>query len=220
MNALAEPWMEDLETHVAAAATRVTARLRARRRSRRIATLAVTAILIVGGGALAETTPFHPIAAYRGLFGAQRAALPDDAIPSRVLEQLQHAHLASVRLDQTRLVARFPGDARLYAAPGRSGLCFVYLEVDTGGAVVGCRLGNLTSGMPISFLTERGAGHPTVVTGLARDDVRSLSFTVAGVTRTVAVHHNAFWYRDPSGGQPPRSFVVHFRDGRSTRYPR
>ena len=215
MTALAEPWMENLETHVAAAATRVTARLRARRRSRRIATLAVTAILIVGGGALAETTPFHPIAAYRGLFGAQRAALPDDAIPSRVLEQLQHAHLAGVRLDQTRLVARFPGDARLYAAPGRSGLCFVYLEVDTGGAVVGCRLGNLTSGMPISFLTGRG-----LVTGLARDDVRSLSFTVAGVTRTVAVHHNAFWYRDPSGGQPPRSFVVHFRDGRSTRYPR
>jgi hypothetical protein len=107
----------------------------------------------------------------------------------------------------------------MYAAPGRAGLCYVYIEVD-GGAVVGCRLGGLTSGMPISFLTEGGTGYPTVVTGLARDDVRSLSFTVGGVTRTVEVRHNAFWYRDASGGTPPRSFIVHFRDGRSTRYPR
>ena len=67
--------------------------------------------------------------------------------------------------------------ARLSAAPGGAGkLCYVYVERD--GSLVSCRP-DLTSGAPIAFLTEHAPGHSTLVAGLARDDVRSHSFSSA-----------------------------------------
>lgn len=189
----------------------------AKRRSRSITILALVVILPVAGDALAETTAFHPLPAFRELLSAQRAATPADVLSPSTLSRLEQAQIADVELDQTRLVATFPGHARLYAAPGRAGkLCYVYVE--SNGSLISCGP-NLTVGLPITFMTEHGSGRPTLVTGLARDDVLSLSFSIGGVTRTVAVQHNAFWYRNPSGGWPPRSFLIHFRDGHSARYP-
>ena len=187
-----------------------------KRLRRGLASVALVASLIAAGNAPAETTPFRPLPAFRDLRSAQRAATAGDVLPPTVFSQLANAQTADVQPDQTRLVATFPGHARLYAAAGRAGkLCYVYVE--RNGWLLSCRP-DLTSGMPIMFLTEHGSGYPTLVAGLARDDVGSLSFRIGGVTRTIPVRGNAFWYRDASGGRPPRSVLVHFRDGRSATY--
>ncbi|HEY3613664.1 MAG TPA: hypothetical protein VGK92_08165 [Gaiellales bacterium] len=219
MNALAEPWMDDLEAGLGLAATRVSTRLRARRRSARIATAAMLATLVVGGGALAETTPFHPLASFRGLLGAQRPLEPGDAVfpPLRGRFTDQPAFAA---IDHARLLATLPGGSRLYAFPGRKGrLCLLYREGFDPTGVIACRP-SLTSSIPIAPLTSVGRGRATVVVGVARDDVRSLSFRVRGVLQTVPVDGNVFWFSDASGPPAPRAFTAHFADGTSAVYPR
>lgn len=187
-----------------------------KRLRRSVASLAVVAVMAPAGDALAGTASFHPLPAFRDLHAAQRVGTARDVLPATVLGQLAHSQAAGVRPDQTRLVATFPGHARLYAAAGGAGqLCYVYAE--RNGSLVSCGP-HLTIGMPIMFFTEHGSGHPTLVAGLARDDVGSLSFRIGEVTRTIPVRGNAFWYSDPSGGRPPRSFLIHFRDGHSATY--
>jgi len=188
-----------------------------KRLRRSVASLALVAIPTLAGDALAGTAPFHPLPAFRELHTAQRAATAGDLMSPTVFGQLEYAQAAGVRPDRTRLVATFPGHARLYAAASGAGkLCYVYVE--RNGSLVGCGP-RLMPGMPIMFLTEHGSGHPTLVAGLARDDVGSLSFRIGDAARTIPVRGNAFWYSDPTGGQPPRSFVIHFRDGHSATYP-
>jgi hypothetical protein len=220
MSVLAEPWMDDLEEHVSAAATRVAERLRARGRSRRIAALAVAVILIVGSAALAETTPFHPIASFRGLFAAQRQTTPSDALRPVLLQQLRRFPVAGLKLDQTRLMATLPGGGQLYAAPRTDGnLCLILaIGPDSEGATAcGPPLG---ARIPITFLTTGGSNLPTLITGLARDDVRTVSFTAYGLTHVMRVRHNAFWYSATWGPPSPFSFTVEFTDGTTVVYPR
>ena len=219
MSALAEPWMDDLEAGVGVAARRVSARLSARRRRRRLATTALAATLLVGGGALAETTPFHPLAAFQGMFSAQRPLEPGDAIfpPLRGRFTDQPAYAA---IDHARLLSTLPGGSRIYAFPGRKGsLCLLYREGFASTGVLACRP-SLATSIPIAPLTSVARGRPTVVVGVARDDVRSLSFRVRGALRTVPVTENVFWFSDASGPPAPRSFTVHFTDGTSAVYPR
>jgi hypothetical protein len=219
MSALTEPWMDDLDVQLSAAAVRVTTRLSARRRSRRIAGLAVAIALVLGTAALAET-PFHPIASFQGLVGAQRPTNAGDGIFPPVRATMQGQPGALYAIGQARLMAVLPGGARLYAFPGRAGsLCLMYREPFDAAAVIGCRP-DLAHSVPIAPFTLSGRDRATVVTGLARDDVRAISFTVGGATRTVAVHANTFWFSDPAAPQAPRSFVVHFADGSSAVYPR
>ena len=220
MTALAEPWMDDLEAGLALAAGRVSTRLRARRRSARIAAAAVAATLLVGGAAIAETTPFHPLASFQGLLGAQHRVGPGDAIFPPLRGQYADQPSAFSAIGQARLMGTLPGGSRLYAFPGRRGsLCMMYREGFDPTGVILCRP-NLTSSIPIAPLTSVGRGRATVVTGLARDDVRSISFRIRGVLETVPVTANVFWFSDASGPPAPRVFTVHFADGTSAVYPR
>jgi hypothetical protein len=220
MTALAEAWMDDLETHLSAAAGRVSGHLRARRRSRRTAALALAVVLLVGGGALAETTPFHPLASFQGLLGAQRETNAGDAIFPPLRASMTGQPGALYAIDHARLIATLPGGSRLYVFPGRAGsLCVMYREAFESQGVIACRP-NLAHSVAIAPLTESGPGRSTVVTGLARDDVRAVSFRVGGRMRTAVVQTNAFWFSDDSGSPPPRSFVVHFANGSSAVYPR
>jgi hypothetical protein len=220
MSALAEPWMDDLETQLSAAAVRTTRRLGARRRSRRITGLAVAVALVAGSAALAQTTPFHPLASFQGLLGAQRATTGDDAIFPPLRATMQGRPGALYAIDRARLMATMPGGSRLWAFPGRAGtLCIMYREAFDTQAVIACRP-DLAHSVPIAPLTISGRDRATVVTGLARDDVRAVSFMLGGVTRTVAVRANTFWFSDPAAPRAPRSYVVHFADGSSAVYPR
>lgn len=220
MSALAEPWMDDLETQLSAAAGRVSAQLRRRRRSRRVAGLAIAAVLLVGGGALAATTPFHPLASFEGLIGAQREGTAGDVLPADVRQSFAQSPIKEgVDLDQARLIATFPDGARVYAAPRDNGdLCFVYVEGGSGGGALSCGP-NLSSSVPITFIIETGVNHPTVVTGLVRDDVRAVSFEIGGELQTVPVKDNAFWYSDAAGRAYSPSFTVEFEDGSTAAYP-
>jgi hypothetical protein len=220
MSALAEPWMDDLEAQLSVAAGRASGGLRMRRRSRRIAALAIAAVLVVGGGALAETTPFHPLASFQGLLSAQRETNAGDVIFPPLRATMTGQPRAFYAIDRARLIATLPGGSRLYAFPGRGGsLCLMYREPFEPQGVIECRP-NLAQSIPITALTETGPNQATVVTGLARDDVRAVSFSIGGRTRTVPVHANAFWFRDAAGSAAPRSYVVHFTDGSSAVYPR
>jgi hypothetical protein len=219
MSASAEPWMDDLEAGLAVAAGRVSTRLRVRRRSRRIASVALAVTLVIGGGALAETTPFHPLAPFQGLLRAQRPLEPSDAIFPPLRGQFADRP-AYAAIDHARLVGTLPGGSRLYAFPGRTGsLCLMYREGFASTGVILCRP-SLTSSIPIAPLTSVGRGRPTIVTGVARDDVVSISFRVRGVLQTVPVSDNVFWFSDASDPPAPRVFTAHFRDGTSAVYAR
>lgn len=218
MNALAEPWMDDLEAQVSATAARVTMRLGARRRSRRIAVLAAAATLVVGGAALAQTTPFHPLASFQNLVGAQRATTPADALPPALRKQFDRAIVGGVDLDTFRLMATFDGN-RIYAAPRKGGSLCLILALGKQGGVTACgpRLGPTIPLTAVLTRTHPGAG--SVLAGLARDDVRSILITVGGVPRRISVRNNAFLYEAAPFTTIKYSFVAELRDGSAVTYP-
>jgi hypothetical protein len=223
MSALAEPWMEALEAELDVAAERTTRLHRARRRGGRMGASALATVLLIGGVALAQTTPFHPLASFEGLLSAQRATTPGDAVPASVRMQFGRSHIAGLQIDQTRLMETFPDNGRLYAAPTDKGLLCLVLIVSPGnGAGAACGP-QLSARIPISAITfQADSGSRILIAVVARDDVKSVSFRMGGALRTVQVKGNAFWYRGSPGTSfaVARSYIVHLDDGRSVRYPR
>ena len=214
MSTLAEPWMDDLEGRLAVAAGRVTTSRRAPRRARRAAAAALFAVLFVCGAALAES--YNPLVAFQNLLGAQRAQTPGDMTPSvrAMLEQADPKGALRLEIDQTRLLQVVPDAASIYDVPtGDGNLC---LFSSGGGMACGPKLG---SSVPIRWMASSVSGQDTLVTGLARDDVRSVSITIGGETKTVAVRDNTFWLREASGWKVPSAFVVTLADGTSVAYP-
>ena len=219
MSALAEPWMDELEARLGVAARRVSARLSARRRRRRLAATALAATLLVGGAALAETTPFHPLAAFQGIVGAQRGVRPDDRVPAAFRAQFAH-HIGGLELDQFRLMAKLPGERRMSAAPGRGGtLCLIVtLSADSGVSACGPRLGPAVPLTATISTAHEGAG--PILAGLARDDVRAILFTAGGVPLRIPVRNNAFFYEGRPFTGIKFAFVAELRDGGAVAYPR
>jgi Sigma-70 region 2 len=148
----------------------------------------------------------------------------------RVAQRLvaEHARSRTAELDACRRLGIAPPsddadgrDAIAALTPDQReavGLCVLLdREYACGGALT-CGP-NLSKSVPITFMIESGPGHPTVVTGLARDDVRAVAFEVGGELQTVPVKDNAFWYRDPAGRAYSPSFTVEFADGITAAYP-
>jgi hypothetical protein len=215
MSTLAEPWMDDLEVELAVAATRTSARLGARRRTHRIAGVALAAILLLTGAAVAES--LDPLGSFRDMLGAQREATPSDVLPAdvrKVLERSNDVGPMHVAIDQARLLASLPDGSQLYAVPSSGD--DVCLVVGNGGMACGPRVG---PDVPIMWLASSTTGQDTLVAGLARDDVRAVEITIGGKTETVPVRDNTFWYREPSGWKVPTSFVAELADGSTVELP-
>jgi hypothetical protein len=220
MSALGEAWMDDLEIQLSGAAARVCGQARARRRRRRIGGLAIAAVVLVGAGALAATTPFHPIASFHSLTGAQRVTHPGDAVEPALLRGLRGSPWSPVEAERARLLATFAGGERLYAAPGKGGLLCLILSLspsEGGGSTCGAPLGPSVPLMALVTVAHAGAG--PVMAGLARDDVRAIVLTVGGVPLTVPVHDNAFLYRGAPFTGIARSAVIELRDGTVVGFP-
>jgi hypothetical protein len=195
MSTLAEPWMDDLEARLSTAAGRVTERLGARRRTRRVAGIALAIALVLGSVALAQTTSFRPIESFQGLLDAQREKTPADAIPSAVRRQFARARIYGLQIDETRLMGTFAaGDARLYAAATRAGKLCLVLVLQGRNGVLTCG-GTLGPRVPLmAVMIEARPGTGPVFAGVARDDVRALVLTSGGKKRTVPVQNGAFFY--------------------------
>jgi hypothetical protein len=220
MTAHAEPWMGDLEDHLSVAATLVAGRLRKRRRSRQVAALAIAATLVVGGAALAQTTPFHPIASFQNLIGAQRATTPNDALPPALRKRFASMNVSGIHLDQFRLMARRPDGKRIYAAPRDDGSLCLIVALGASGGAVGCgpKLGRT---VPLTAIIATGfAGAGAVLAGLARDDVRAVVITAQGVPVRIPVSNNAFFYVGAPFTGLENHFIAELRDGSAVAYPR
>jgi hypothetical protein len=215
MSALTERWMDELEPQFARAATRVGERLRTRRRTHRIAAAAVATILLLTGAALAEQ--FDPIASFKDLLSAQRAVTPADALPADLrtsLERLNEHGPDHFALDQARLLAQLPDGGRLYAIPSAGGdLC---LLASTGGMACGPPI---SADVPLMWMASSKTNHDTLVVGLVRDDVRAVAITMGGLTETVPVHDNTFWYQESSAAIVPTLFVAELADGSTVEIP-
>jgi hypothetical protein len=188
--------MDDLETQLSAAAARFTERLATRRRSRRIVGIAAAIALVLGSAAIAQTTTFHPIGSFQGLLGAQRESTRADALPAAVRRKFARARIDGLQIDESRLMATFEGDVRLYAVPTRVAdkLCLLLvLNAQDGAMTCGGELGPRVPLKALIIVARPGAG--PVLAGLARDDVQALMLHAGGVTHTVPVQNGAFFYR-------------------------
>jgi hypothetical protein len=215
MSTLAEPWMDDLERELSVAATRVSTRLRARRRSQRIAGVAIAAVLLLTGAAVAGSV--GALGSFRDMLGAQRDATPADVLPADLRAYLVASNKAGpmhILIDEARLLAALPDGGHLYAVPAAGDdLC---LLTTNGGMACGPRVG---PDVPLIWMAGGLTDQDTLVTGLARDDVRAVEITIGGKTETVPVTDNTFWYREASGSKVPTSFVADLADGSKVEVP-
>jgi hypothetical protein len=171
-------------------------RIRGRRTWLTLAVALGVALLIGGGVAFATRIgPFSGIAADH----PQRAHdVPDPAVVAqlRADEAPGGDQIGTHDLQSARLVGSLPSGRHVYVVTTSKGrLCVVVARLAES-------CGNpLTQSEPVTFTivdSDGSGGEPAVAYGVARDGVKSVSFTVGGRHETVPVRGNMFAYQAPA----------------------
>lgn len=194
-------------------------RLRSKLRPRRApAALAlVISVVAVSSAAIAAVVGPFP-----GLSNANRPADERDALSAEVVAQFKASEPPGGRVDQigkrvldsARLVGTLPSGRKVYAITSTKGRLCVAIE----GLSQSCGM-QLSDKQPITLTivdSDGLGGEPPLAYGVARDDVRSVAFTVSGRPITARVSGNLY-YVEATPLHSYSSFsapTVTFTDGR------
>lgn len=173
--------------------------LRRTRGRRKWLTLAVAlgVALLIGGG-VAFATRIGP---FSGISSADRPQRAQDVLDPAVVAQLQADEapggdqIGTHDIRSARLVGTLPSGRHVYVVTTSKGrLCVVVARLAES-------CGNpLTQREPVTFTVvdrDGPGGEPAVAYGVARNGVKSVSFTVGGRHETVPVRANMFAYQAP-----------------------
>jgi hypothetical protein len=168
-----------------------------RTRERSWLTLAVALgfALLIGGGVAFATR----IGAFSGISAADRPQQAQDVLDPAVVAQLRADEapggdqIGTRDIESARLVGSLPSGRRVYVVSTSKGrLCVVVARLAES-------CGNpLTQTEPLTFTVvdrDGPGGEPALAYGVARDGVKSVSFTVGGRHETVPVRGNWFAYQ-------------------------
>ena len=173
--------------------------LRRARRRRTWLTLAVAlGLAVLIGGGVAFATRIGP---FSGISAADRPQRAQDVLDPAVVAQLRADEapggdqIGTHDIASARLVGTLPSGRHVYVVTTSKGrLCVVVARLAES-------CGNpLTQTEPLTFtIVDRDGpgGEPAVAYGVARDAVKSVSFTVGGRHETVPVRDNMFAYQAP-----------------------
>jgi hypothetical protein len=174
--------------------------LRRKRRRRTWLTLAVAlGIAVLVGGGIAFATRIGP---FSGISAADHPQRAQDVLDPAVVAQLRSDEVpggdqvGTHDLQSARLVGSLPSGRHVYVVTTSKGrLCVVVARLAES-------CGNpLTQTEPLTFTVvdrDGPGGEPAVAYGVARDGVKSVSFTVGGRHETVPVRGNWFAYQPPA----------------------
>jgi hypothetical protein len=174
--------------------------LRRTRGRRTWLTLAVAlgVALLVGGG-VAFATRIGPFSGISAADHPQRAQdVPDPAVVAQLRsdEAPGGDQVGTHDLQSARLVGSLPSGRHVYVVTtSRERLCVVVARLAESCGYP------LTQMEPLTFTvvdSDGPGGEPAVAYGVARDGVKSVSFTVGGRRETVPVRDNMFAYQPPA----------------------
>jgi hypothetical protein len=174
--------------------------LRRTRVRRKWLTLGVAlAIAVLVGGGVAFATRIGP---FSGISAADHPPRAQDVLDPAVMAQLRADEapggdqIGTRNIDSARLVGSLASGRLVYVVTTSKGrLCVVVARLAES-------CGNpLTQTEPLTFTivdSDGPGGEPAVAYGVARDGVKSVSFTVGGRHETVPVRGNMFAYQAPA----------------------
>ena len=170
---------------------------------RRLLIYAALAFAIIVTGAAIAGAP-NPLA---GIGAADHPRTPKDVLDAGVQAQLRADLVPPGGVDQvgprvtgsSRLVGTLPSGRKVFVVPTEKGrLCVVLAR-----SAESCS-GSLTPAEPVTFTAVwNHPGEPAYAYGVARDGVRSISFTFRSGHVTVPVEHNFYAYQTEPLDQPP-----------------
>ena len=173
------------------------------RRSRRrrmwlMLAVALGLVVLVGGG-VAFATRIGP---FSGISAADHPQRTQDVLNPAVVAQLRTDEapggdqIGTHDLRSARLVGSLPSGRRVYVVTTSKGrLCVVVarLAESCGNPLA------QTEPVTVTIVDSDGpGGEPAVAYGVARDGVKSISFTVGGRRESVTVRNNMFAYQPPA----------------------
>jgi hypothetical protein len=168
---------------------------RPRRRSARVVLFAAALAVGVGTAVAAGTGAFD------GISAANHPKTTRDELTARQRALLQPPHFQGItitgaRLTQIRLLEVLPDRWKLFAAPGAGGgVCALLVAPSRRSSTTSCGP-QLEPTYPITVAVTN-LGPPgragSILFGIARDGVRSITVTVDGRRRAVAVRGNAYY---------------------------
>jgi hypothetical protein len=178
-----------------------------------VATIATVALAAVG---IAIAAGFD---AFSGISAAEHPPTSADTLDPQTRSDLRQACPTGVQsagyiatcnlaLDSARRVGQLTTGQKIYVMTDtHSDLCVIVqsFTVSCGAA--------LDSEHPTTEVTGTGGGGDFVAYGVARNDVASVSFSVAGHDVTVPVKNNVWAYEDSSSGSAASCITVHHTDG-------
>jgi hypothetical protein len=174
--------------------------LRRTRGRRKWLTLAVAlgVALLIGGG-VAFATRIGP---FSGIAAADHSQRAQDVLDPAVVAQLQadeapgDDQIGTHDLQSARLVGSLLSGRHVYVVTtSKARLCVVLARLAESCGYP------LTQTEPVTFTivdSDGPGGEPAVAYGVARDGVKSVSFTVGGRHETVSVRGNMFVYQAPA----------------------
>ena len=160
--------------------------------------VALGVALLIGGG-VAFATGIGP---FSGLSAADRPQRAQDVLDPAVVAQLRADEapggdqIGTHDIRSARLVGTLPSGRHVYVvttSKGRLCVLLARLAESCGDP--------LTQTEPVTFTvvdSDGPGGEPAVAYGVARDGVKSVSFTVGGRHETVPVRANMFAYQAPA----------------------
>ena len=177
-----------------------TVTLRRTRARRRRWTLAVAlGIAALVGGGVAFATRIGP---FSGISAAGHPQRAHDVLDPAVVAQLRADEapggdqIGTRDIESARLVGSLPSGRHVYVVTTSKGrLCVVVARLAESCGYP------LTQTEPLTFTSvdsDGPGGEPAVAYGVARDGVKSVSFTVGGRHETVPVRGNMFAYQAPA----------------------
>jgi hypothetical protein len=167
---------------------------------RRWLTLVVALVLaVLVGGGVAFATRIGP---FSGLSAADHPQRARDVLDPAVVAQLRADEapggdqIGTRDIQSARLVGSLPSGRHVYVVTTSKGrLCVVVARLAES-------CGNpLAQTEPVTFTVvdrDGPGGEPAVAYGVARDGVKSVSFTIGGRHETVPVRANMFAYQPPA----------------------
>jgi hypothetical protein len=196
------------------------AKRRTRKRRIRIPVVALAAaVFVVGGAALAGgVNPFAGIGAADHPRGTRD--IPDPTV-ERIVRLVNGAAAAmaahggrpTLRLipGSARLIRTLPAAGRVYVLASTSGSLCVVFEHESHDNELNCGA-PLGGGRPTTVSESSiDPGVPPIVSGVAQNDVVSVSFMASGRKTTVPVVDNVWVYEGKNSALA--SLTVHFRNG-------
>jgi len=160
--------------------------------------VALGVALLIGGG-VAFATRIGP---FSGISAADRPQQARDVLDPAVVAQLRADEapggdqIGTHDLRSARLVGSLPSGRHVYVVTTSKGrLCVLVARLAESCG------DPLTQTEPVTFTVvdaDGPGGEPAVAYGVARDDVKSVSFAVGGSPETVPVRGNMFAYQPPA----------------------